>query len=178
MDLDTIIADVESILRVRTTVRNARETLARTTTELVGALANLKEREAALAKAVGAEPTSTWHDATLKVPGGWTVEAAVPPSMRYKARLISPDTVTAVGSVPAMTPLHIVEKNSKRQRFDRIRKGDVVWMSRAKALGTVQKIDRYGVHEVGRISDGKVFLCMARNLWRPLPDEEMADAKH
>ncbi len=157
LDLDTIIDDVETILRLRCATRVARETLIRVSTELSSVLTDLKQREAELAEAVGITPESTWYRATLKS-GGWTIEAGG-----------SPD---AVGSIPAATPLPIVEKNSKRQRFDRrIRKGDVVWMSRCKALGTVRKIDRYGVHEVDRIPDGKVFLCMARNLWRPFPGE-------
>ncbi len=64
-DLDTIIADVEAILRLRCAVRNARETLVRTRTELSSAENNLAAREAGLAKSIGVKPTSSWHRATL-----------------------------------------------------------------------------------------------------------------
>lgn len=71
-DLDTVISEVEVILRLRGAVRVAKETIVRTTNELVIHREHLTKCETALAATIGATVTDAFETATLKVPGGWT----------------------------------------------------------------------------------------------------------
>lgn len=145
MNIDDIVNQVESILRLRAAVRSSRENIARETTALSTNVENLTQLEHDLAVMVGGDVAknyakSAWHEATLTLDRGWEQAAAER------------------------------DKPNEREKFDRrIKKGDVVWMVRRKALGTVTRVDRYGAHTVE--ADGKTYQYTARNLRMPLPHD-------
>ena len=156
MTIDELIDQAETIIRARSAVRTTVENIARATKELATHRDELTRLETAFAEAVGgdaakdhaartAEAPGAWHSMELKHPGGWTIA----------------DKTT-----------HPITEHPK---FDRpIRKGDIVWMTRRRELGTVIRVKKNGDHIID--ASGKDYRYTARNLRMPLPGE--AEAAH